>query len=176
MLKQCEQFSYIFTIVYCPFSLPSDNWLLKKLCSKTEKVVTRLAHDRNTGKGKTPTQLSWATVALRIEMQNIFGANYLVLHLAFYMLLELQPFIWLVISWMQPEKSEKKISFCKMSLCRQSECWISSTTGKWSTKTSCVTALVGNSKLKERSFSSHENSKQRLVRDNCLMPRKIITQ
>lgn len=94
MLKQCEQFSYIFTIVYCPFSLPSDNWLLKKLCSKTEKVVTRLAHDRNTGKGKTPTQLSWATVALRREMQNIFGANYLVLHLAFYMLLELQPFIW----------------------------------------------------------------------------------
>lgn len=91
-----------------PFPSPQRHWLLKKLCSKTENVVARLAHDRNTGKGKTPTQLSWATVALRREMQNIFGANYLVLHLAFYLLLELQPFIWLVISWMQPEQSEKR--------------------------------------------------------------------
>lgn len=41
----------------------------------------------------TRPQLSWATVALGREMQNIFGENCLVLTLAFHLLLDLQPFI-----------------------------------------------------------------------------------
>jgi len=34
-------------------------------------------------------------------------------------------------------------------------------------------SLAGDSKLKELSFSSHKNRKQRLVRENCFMLRKI---
>lgn len=67
---------------------------------------------------------------------------------------------------MNSNREIRKGTLSARCLPRQSECWVSAATVERSTKAACVTALAGNSKLKEISFSSHENSKQRLVRDN----------
>lgn len=121
MTAPCTHPPHVFTALYCHFGLPGTCWFLRKPCSRNWVSGDSTGSWEKHRRRKTSTQLS--VVALNRETQKIFGVQTVwCYNLAFYLLLELQPFnLW---SHEFNQRNQKKIFFCKMSL-QTVECWIS---------------------------------------------------
>lgn len=172
--------SLLVTALYYHFSFLSMNWYLEKPCSRTNQVVKRWALERERERqerGRTLTHHNLAVQQLPSKGKCRIFLVLFALTLGFSFATWTSAFHLTYDPMNSTREVGKKISFCKMST---QTGWMLDFINyrRKSTKTSCVIALASNSKLKKifRNFKSHDHIKQRLVRDNCLMLRRITAQ